>query len=92
MSGFKCPECGHSTDIFSAGGGETMANELGITFLGKIPIDPNIVVACDSGRTYLHQFRESSATQSFNHSIQRIMKIVKEKREVLDTVNNGDLT
>jgi ATP-binding protein involved in chromosome partitioning len=50
MSGFECPECHHTTDIFTKGGGEKEAAEYGIPFLGALPIDPRIVRGGDSGR------------------------------------------
>ncbi len=49
MSGFVCPHCGKTTDIFKTGGAERMAGELGIPFLGKIPIFPDMVVTADNG-------------------------------------------
>jgi len=55
MSGFVCPKCGEKTDIFKSGGGEDMALEMNIPFLGRIPIDPQIVDACDSGEHYIQQ-------------------------------------
>lgn len=43
MSGYVCPCCGEQTNIFSTGGGEAMANDYGISFLGKLGIDPSFV-------------------------------------------------
>jgi Mrp family chromosome partitioning ATPase len=40
MAGFVCPHCAECTDIFSKGGGEVMAREYGVPFLGRVPIDP----------------------------------------------------
>lgn len=40
MAGFVCPHCAECTDIFSKGGGEIMAREYGVPFLGRVPIDP----------------------------------------------------
>jgi Mrp family chromosome partitioning ATPase len=40
MSGFVCPHCSECTNVFSSGGGLVMANEFGVEFLGKVPIDP----------------------------------------------------
>ena len=40
MSGYVCPCCGEATNIFSKGGGEVMAKEFGVQFLGGVPIDP----------------------------------------------------
>ena len=43
MSGFVCPHCGETTDIFLSGGAETMAADAGVPFLGRIPMDPAVV-------------------------------------------------
>ena len=49
MSGFVCPHCGEVINIFKTGGGEKLAKEKGLPFLGKLPIDPAIVDADDAG-------------------------------------------
>jgi len=49
MSGFKCPHCHKSIDLFKKGGGEKTAREMLIPFLGRIPIEPEIVNRGDSG-------------------------------------------
>lgn len=50
MSGFVCPKCGENVDIFKSGGGEELASELDIPFLGKIPLDQKIVESGEAGR------------------------------------------
>lgn len=49
MRTFTCPHCGETTDIFKHGGGERMAQELGVPLLGALPIDPNVVACGDEG-------------------------------------------
>jgi len=49
MSGLECPHCGGRIDLFKTGGGEKSARELGVPFLGSIPLDPAIVLAGDTG-------------------------------------------
>ncbi|KAF3900351.1 Cytosolic Fe-S cluster assembly factor CFD1 [Trichophyton interdigitale] len=39
MSGYTCPCCGEVSNVFSKGGGKVMAEDMGIRFLGAIPID-----------------------------------------------------
>ncbi|PYH42728.1 P-loop containing nucleoside triphosphate hydrolase protein [Aspergillus saccharolyticus JOP 1030-1] len=39
MSGYTCPCCGEVTNLFSSGGGEVMAREMGVRFLGSVPVD-----------------------------------------------------
>ena len=51
MSGFVCPNCSECTDIFSRGGGEAMAIEFEVGFLGRVPIDPQFVMLLEAGRT-----------------------------------------
>ena len=53
MSGFICPNCGSTHDIFKCGGGEQMARDWNIPFLGRIPIDPAVVQDGDCGRSML---------------------------------------
>jgi hypothetical protein len=53
MSGFICPHCNKETAIFSMIGGRRMAEELGITFLGFIPIDPHFVAESDCGKALI---------------------------------------
>lgn len=50
MRSFTCPHCGESTDIFRHGGGELMSQELGVPFLGALPLDADVVTCGDEGR------------------------------------------
>jgi len=50
MSGFICPHCGRETAIFKRGGGEAMARDTGVPFLGRIPLDPGIAEGGDAGK------------------------------------------
>ena len=50
MRTFTCPHCGESTDIFRHGGGERMCEELGVPFLGALPLVADVVTCGDAGR------------------------------------------
>lgn len=50
MSGFACPHCGEVTNIFRKGGGQDIAGELNLTFLGAIPLIPSICESGDEGK------------------------------------------
>lgn len=50
MAGFACDECGEVAFPFGRNGGEEATRELGLEFLGRLPLDPSIGVAADSGR------------------------------------------
>jgi len=77
MSGFVCPHCGQHVDIFGQGGGQRMAEELGVPFLGRIPIDPAIVEACDTGKSFVRQGRNSEAARAFMDAIQPIVELAR---------------
>ncbi|KAK0111824.1 cytosolic Fe-S cluster assembly factor cfd1 [Cadophora gregata f. sp. sojae] len=50
MSGFVCPRCEECTDLFSAKGGQVMAEEFGVRFLGRVPVDPEFGMMIETGR------------------------------------------
>jgi ATP-binding protein involved in chromosome partitioning len=90
MSGFLCPKCGEKTDIFKTGGGKNMAIEMNIPFLGKIPIDPQIVNACDSGEPYIQQYSKTQAAKSFNEAIRPILELDENKRDKTNLFKKGE--
>ena len=49
MSGFVCPNCSECTNVFSKGGGEVMAREFDVSFLGSVPIDPMFIRPIEEG-------------------------------------------
>lgn len=75
MSGFICPRCGEVIDIFKSGGGKKMAEQLNVPFLGQIPIDPQIVRACDSGEPYVQHYGSSRAAQAFKEAMQPLFRL-----------------
>ena len=77
MSGFVCPKCGEITNIFKSGGGEKMAKQMNVPFLGRIPIDPQIVRACDSGQPYVQHYSSSQAAQAFKKLCCRYLNLKK---------------
>ncbi len=65
MSAFVCPHCGERTDIFKNGGGRRTAEQLGVPFLGDVPIDPAIVVGGDAGTPIVASHPDSAAAKAF---------------------------
>lgn len=65
MSTFTCPHCGRDTDIFRHGGGERMSQQLGVPFLGAIPLDADIVTGGDEGRPIVVDKPKSAAAQAY---------------------------
>jgi len=76
MSGFDCPHCGETVDIFGSGGGEKTAAAFNIPFLGKIPFDPKVVSCGDSGSSYQDMNPDSAVTKAFAAVVGEISKLV----------------
>ncbi|OGQ00389.1 MAG: hypothetical protein A2Z51_01445, partial [Deltaproteobacteria bacterium RBG_19FT_COMBO_52_11] len=76
MSGFSCPHCGKSIDLFKKGGGEKAAIELQVPFLGRIPLDPAIVENCDRGKPFVTAKPDSPAARAFSEITDRIEEFV----------------
>jgi len=92
MSGFVCPKCKTETKIFppTTGGAEKMAQEMGVPFLGRIPIDPRIARACDEGRFYLSEFPDSAATIAFKDVISRITAFAERSHAIKPSSNTDN--
>ncbi|ABA88004.1 MRP-like NifH superfamily NTPase [Syntrophotalea carbinolica DSM 2380] len=65
MSGFACPKCGEVVDIFKSGGGQQIAERMKAPFLGKIPMDPAMVMAGDSGKPYIAIQGDSATSETY---------------------------
>jgi ATP-binding protein involved in chromosome partitioning len=74
MSGLVCPHCGRKIDLFKEGGGERTAVELGVPFLGKIPLEPRIVTSGDEGKPFLTVQADSEAGQAFSKIVDKIIE------------------
>ncbi len=65
MSGFVCPDCGAHHDIFSSGDAARRAAEMGLPFLGAIPLHPDVRRAGDSGRPIVEERPDSAEARAF---------------------------
>jgi len=77
MSGMVCPHCHESIDLFKMGGGQKAAAELGVPFLGRIPIDPLVVTKCDSGEPFVSDSIDSEAKEAFAGITLRVLEAVE---------------
>jgi len=66
MSGLTCPHCNKMIELFGSGGGEKTAKQFDLNFLGRIPIDPNVVVCGDSGTCFRDAHTDSGVTRAFD--------------------------
>jgi ATP-binding protein involved in chromosome partitioning len=68
MSGLECPHCHTQIDVFRKGGGEASALDMGVPFLGRIPLDPDVVTQSDAGEPFA-LFNSDSPTAEAYHQI-----------------------
>ena len=78
MSGFKCPKCGEVIDLFKIGGGERSAADMGVPFLGRIPIEVMIVESGDRGIPFVLEHK-SDAADAFEAIVDRVEEMVEVK-------------
>jgi len=65
MSHFVCPSCDHESDLFGKGGGESAATDMGVPFLGRIPVYQPIREGGDSGNPIVLSEPDSAAARAF---------------------------
>ncbi len=79
MSGLRCPHCGQEIPLFRTGGGERAASELRVPFLGRIPIEPEMVVDCDKGIPLVLEHPQSEAALAFQTLADRCKEFIRFK-------------
>ncbi|MBI4388425.1 MAG: P-loop NTPase, partial [Candidatus Omnitrophica bacterium] len=72
MSHFICSDCGKRTNIFKTGGGERAAKELGIPFLGEIPLDAEVSESGDMGTPIVVKNPSSPISKVYNEIAGRV--------------------
>jgi len=75
MSGMVCPHCGKKINLFKEGGGERVSLEFGIPFLGRIPLEPEIVTSGDEGKPFVIHQPGSAASKAFADIVEAIITI-----------------
>jgi Mrp family chromosome partitioning ATPase/predicted Fe-Mo cluster-binding NifX family protein len=87
MSGFVCPHCGKRTDIFPGAGGEQIAEDFGVPFLGGIPMDPTVARSGDAGKPLIAFEKDSPTAQAFAHVFQPLLGEPKQDTKQKETSN-----
>ena len=72
MSTHICSQCGHEEPVFGAGGGQRMANEYSVPFLGALPLDIRIREQADSGQPTVVAEPDSELAQAYFDVARRI--------------------
>ena len=90
MSGFVCPKCGAETEIFNVGGGQKVAKDLDVPFLGKIPLDPRICDDSDKGMPFIVHHSDSPAARAFMEIVGKIEEWLTSHRQVAPSVSGSE--
>lgn len=80
MSGFVCPNCKGESQIFkpTTGGGKALCTEMGVPFLGSVPLDPRIGRCCDNGESFLDAYPESPASVAILNVVEALRDAVSD--------------
>jgi len=73
MSGLRCPRCGESIPVFGSGGGRSMAEDMGIPFLGSIPLDTQVVSSGDQGEPLVRSLPGSEIAEAFGRIVRSLL-------------------
>jgi ATP-binding protein involved in chromosome partitioning len=74
MSGFTDPETGKRFELFSSGGGQRLADEIGVPLLGSVPLQPELAALADSGRPILIAQPDSPAAASLREIAESLQR------------------
>ena len=72
MSWFECPHCGKPSTLFGSGGGQRLADELGVPLLGQIPLYPRVMEGGDQGQPIVVAEPASNAAQALSALAERV--------------------
>jgi len=76
-SGLTCPHCGKTIDLFKTGGGMVTAKKAGLTLLGSLPLEPDIVLEGDNGTVEWMDKGDLPYTRNFNKIIDSVADLTK---------------
>lgn len=79
MSYYKCPECGHVDHVFDHGGARKAADELGVPFLGEIPLDLKIRLGADEGKPIVQTEADGEHAKAYGAIAEKISAAIDER-------------
>jgi MinD-like ATPase involved in chromosome partitioning or flagellar assembly len=79
MSGFTCPKCGETINIFKEGGGQRLAEDLSVPFLGRIPMDPLVCEDSDKGAPFIAEHVDSPAAKAFESIVEKVADFIEKQ-------------
>ena len=88
LSGFTCPRCHKQINIMQQGGGERLAKNLGVPFLGHIPMDKRVAECADQGTPFVYKYPDWEPSKM-------LLKVAREideklsKKKFIDQLERG---
>jgi len=76
MSYYVCPHCGERSQLFTSGGGERLAKELGVPLLGQVPLQAGVPDLADAGRPVVVAQPQSPAAEALSAVARRVVELV----------------
>jgi Mrp family chromosome partitioning ATPase len=83
MSGLDCPHCHQHIEVFRKGGGEASAHDMGVPFLGRIPLDPDVVMQSDAGEPYALFNSDTVTAQAFHDIANQVETFCKKSGSLI---------
>jgi ATP-binding protein involved in chromosome partitioning len=77
MGGMECPHCGGHVDVFGHGGGQTLARDMHVPFLGEVPLDPRVRIAGDAGSPTTVSSPESPAAVALRDIAEKVSAAIE---------------
>lgn len=81
MSGYVCPSCGHGAAVLRSGAGEELAHELGVSFLGRVPLHQSVAAGSDEGVPLSASAPDSEAAQAFSRIADQLLASIQRLAE-----------
>ncbi|XP_065887489.1 cytosolic Fe-S cluster assembly factor NUBP2 homolog [Dysidea avara] len=75
MSGYTCPHCSECTNLFSKGGGQALASEFQIPFLGQVPLDPRITQCSESGKSFMDSYKGTPTQEAMSNITKQLLTL-----------------
>jgi ATP-binding protein involved in chromosome partitioning len=78
MSGCTCPHCGGQIELFGTGGGQKQADQMHVTFLGKLPIDVKVRKLADIGRPIMLENEKAEISSTLNAIVKKVTDLLND--------------
>jgi Mrp family chromosome partitioning ATPase len=84
MSGLECPHCHQQIEVFRKGGGEASAQDMGVPFLGRIPLDPDVVTQSDAGEPFAMFNSDTPTAEAFHEIANKVEAFCKKSGSLVN--------